>query len=354
MEQKSAEFLDEYDYDVDYTNDVTIETVSAINVVYSSVSEAADLLSDKLHFVANATSVYIDNEFVFYVANDTAAVEIVSEAKAYFADANDPNVNRVYTSEKISLQAETVECDEVLNSTEAVNVLLYGSVRKGAEIDPIITVNVDRVVVETAALPYETERVENDSLARGTEQVVTAGVDGVQEITRQVVEINGEEIQSEFISSTVLQEAIPEVVEYGTALTVSYRGETGTGVFTWPIDISEGYYISSRFGWRSLGWHSGVDLADDIGTAIYASASGTVTFSDYSGGYGNLIKIDHGDGLETRYAHLDESLVSVGDYVEQGTLIALMGNTGNSTGPHLHFEIRIDGEAYDPLLYLPQ
>ena len=99
--------------------------------------------------------------------------------------------------------------------------------------------------------------------------------------------------------------------------------------------------------------HSGIDLAASQGTAIVAADGGTVTFAGYnSGGYGNMVKISHGNGVETRYAHCSEIDVSVGDKVAQGQLIAKVGNTGRSYGSHCHFEIRINGEAVDPLKYL--
>ena len=110
--------------------------------------------------------------------------------------------------------------------------------------------------------------------------------------------------------------------------------------------------VTSRFGWRSRGWHSGVDLAAPVGTMILAAESGTVVVCEYQSGYGNVIYIDHGNGVQTRYAHNDEMFVSVGDYVERGAGICTIGMTGTTTGPHVHFEIRIDGTAVDPLPYI--
>lgn len=90
-----------------------------------------------------------------------------------------------------------------------------------------------------------------------------------------------------------------------------------------------------------------------MGTTVMAADGGTVTYAGYSGAYGYLVTIDHQNGMETRYAHNSELLVSVGDKVYQGQSIAKSGNTGRSTGPHVHFEIRVDGVAKDPLNYLP-
>ena len=113
--------------------------------------------------------------------------------------------------------------------------------------------------------------------------------------------------------------------------------------------------ISSRFGSisrRRSGAHTGLDIATSAGTPIKAAASGTVTFAAYSGSYGNLVKVSHGNGIETWYAHCSKIYVSSGQSVNQGDVIAAVGSTGNSTGPHLHIEIRVNNKILNPQNYL--
>ncbi len=114
----------------------------------------------------------------------------------------------------------------------------------------------------------------------------------------------------------------------------------------------EGFTVSSPFGPRWGRFHTGIDLALAQGNPICAADSGIVIFSGYSGGYGNLVKIDHGNGMQTNYAHCSQLLVSQGQQVERGEEIALVGSTGNSTGPHLHFEVVIDGSCVNPANHL--
>jgi murein DD-endopeptidase MepM/ murein hydrolase activator NlpD len=117
-------------------------------------------------------------------------------------------------------------------------------------------------------------------------------------------------------------------------------------------------YISSRFGFRvdpflkRPAFHAGLDFVAEAGTTVYATAPGTVVSAGLSGGYGEMVEIAHADGVSTRYGHLSQILVSAGAHVDTGTPIGLVGSTGRSTGPHLHYETRRDGEAVDPALYL--
>ncbi|HVF37286.1 MAG TPA: M23 family metallopeptidase, partial [Sphingomicrobium sp.] len=118
-------------------------------------------------------------------------------------------------------------------------------------------------------------------------------------------------------------------------------------------EFTSGYGIRSDPFRGGAAKHAGIDLAAPIGTPIYATADGTVGEAGYnSGGYGNLIKLDHGRGIETRYAHLASITVRAGQRVTRGQMIGRMGSTGRSTGSHLHYEVRIDGRAVNPIPFM--
>ncbi|WP_349236015.1 M23 family metallopeptidase [Altererythrobacter sp. TH136] len=113
--------------------------------------------------------------------------------------------------------------------------------------------------------------------------------------------------------------------------------------------------LTSRFGMRGhpvsggVRMHSGVDLAAPAGSPVYATASGVVSFANWNGGYGQLVVVDHGNQIQTRFAHLSRLLVAPGQRVSKGQVVGLVGSTGRSTGPHLHYEIRQAGRAVNPL-----
>lgn len=138
----------------------------------------------------------------------------------------------------------------------------------------------------------------------------------------------------------------------GTAITRGTAGESipATGaIFMRPVN---GATITSKYGKRSSGFHTGTDFAIALGTPAYAAASGTVTFAGWKGSYGYLVIIDHGNGYQTYYAHCSALYVTAGQTVTQGQNISAVGSTGNSTGPHLHFEIRYNGNTLNPQNYV--
>ena len=124
--------------------------------------------------------------------------------------------------------------------------------------------------------------------------------------------------------------------------------ESSAGGLIWPVSAP----VTSNFGWRWGRMHEGIDLGAGMGTPIYAATAGTVIHAGWLGGYGNLVVLDHGGGVSTAYGHQSSIAVSVGQRVSQGQVIGYVGSTGHSTGPHLHFEVRVNGGAVDPLGYL--
>ena len=122
----------------------------------------------------------------------------------------------------------------------------------------------------------------------------------------------------------------------------------------WPVRglLSSGYGMRRSPVTRRYKMHSGIDIAAPRGTPVLATGAGTVVLSEYNSGYGNFIEIDHGGGIVSRYAHNSRRMVEVGDEVLRGDLIATVGSTGQSTGPHLHYEILVDGEFVDPIEFI--
>ncbi|MDK2786893.1 MAG: hypothetical protein PWP07_118 [Epulopiscium sp.] len=171
------------------------------------------------------------------------------------------------------------------------------------------------------------------------------GEEGEKEITAYKVRINGYEEGREIISEKVIREPKEAILIVGTQ---TPPPKSATGSFKMPVSGT----LSSPFGSRWGTFHAGIDLAAPIGTPVYAADGGVVVEAGWHGGYGYLVRIDHGNGFETYYGHTSKIYVTVGQKVAKGEKIAAVGSTGNSTGSHLHFEIRKDGTVKNPYNYL--
>jgi murein DD-endopeptidase MepM/ murein hydrolase activator NlpD len=155
------------------------------------------------------------------------------------------------------------------------------------------------------------------------------------------VEMNGLQAQSAALAAKI-RAAVPSSPGTPTSVTPSAAG------LIWPVQGP----ITSPFGPRWGGFHPGIDIGVPTGTPIHAAAAGTVIYCGWMDGYGNLVVIDHHNTLSTAYAHQSRIASSCGQNVAQGDVIGYVGCTGNCTGPHLHFEVRVDGNPVDPMLYL--
>jgi murein DD-endopeptidase MepM/ murein hydrolase activator NlpD len=198
---------------------------------------------------------------------------------------------------------------------------------------------------------------ETDVLARKTAEQVAARTELVaQQNALAEAQANQRSVLAGVRSSKAhAQEDLEDLQAESAALAAQIRnssgGSSGSGSsssgFIWPVNG----VVTSGFGWRWGRMHEGIDIAAPTGTPIRAAAGGSIIYAGYMGGYGNIVVIDHGNGLSTAYAHQSAIYIGGGS-VSQGTVIGAVGSTGHSTGPHLHFEVRVNGSAVDPMGYL--
>lgn len=188
--------------------------------------------------------------------------------------------------------------------------------------------------------------VDEDSWYTYQTEVLQQPSAGFRKVVADVSYLNDKEVSREILKEEIVAEAVPKIVK---------RGTKTPPTFIKPIS---GGRLSSGFGKRKAPkkgastYHKGIDWAVPTGTAVYASCGGTVSKAGWGSGYGYVVYIKHEDGTQTRYAHLSKVLVKAGETVKQGERIALSGNTGVSTGPHLHFEILMNGTQVNPAKYL--
>lgn len=200
-------------------------------------------------------------------------------------------------------------------------------------------------------IPYDTVYEDTNSLAKGETKTKTEGKNGSVKTVEEIKIVDGEEISREVVE-TKKTEPTNEVILNGTKSVISLSKkqiEAKDGI-CFPLG-SASCYVSSSFGYRSFdgSFHDGIDYAANAGTPVYSAWDGVVVFAGWdSTGYGNYVIVEHSDGYRTGYAHLNEIGVSVGDSVNAGQLVGTVGSTGYSTGNHLHFNIRINGEYTNP------
>lgn len=206
--------------------------------------------------------------------------------------------------------------------------------------EPELSVIVEEQKTYDESYNLPVEYVYNDSQYTTYSKVLNEGSEGYRQVVADIVYENGVESSRKILSESVIIQADARVVEVGTITPPT---------FIKPIS---GGTLTSGFGARWGTVHQGVDWACSTGTSIMASCGGTVIQAGWYGSYGYCVTIQHGNGIQTRYGHMSKVLVSVGDYVQQGEVIGRSGSTGNSTGPHVHFEIIVNGTKVNPLTYL--
>lgn len=211
---------------------------------------------------------------------------------------------------------------------------------------PKLTVLRKEVMYYEENYSAEVQIIKNDDWYTTDTLVHVQPSDGHRRVVAEVTFANDVKSQTDIIAEVVDLEAVAKVMEKGTKIPPTY------------IKPISGGRLTSTFGPRkrptkgASSNHAGVDWGTPVGTPVYASCGGTVARAGWMSGYGYCVFINHPDGKQTRYAHCSKVLVSAGQSVSQGQRIALSGNTGVSTGPHLHFEIRINGVAVNPLKYI--
>ena len=213
--------------------------------------------------------------------------------------------------------------------------------------EKILNFKIFKTVTEEKEIPYSSETIQDPSKETSFKQGTQEGKNGKEVFTYKVEYKDSKEVSRTETEHVVVEEPITEKITIGT------KKPPKKSEFIWPVPFTK--KITSPYGKRDGGFHRGIDIAcaGVVGTDIVASQSGKVIVAkNGSLGYGNHIIIDHGNGKKTVYGHCQKLFVKQGQEVSQGDVIATVGSTGDSTGPHLHFEIRINNVAQDPQKYV--
>lgn len=285
------------------------------------------------------------------VASTHVLKDTVKTADSVYAELSSGKFVSYEVQEDESLEEIAVNFDTTAESILSDNGLedkkdISGQTLKIYTGEPILSVKTVEHIEGEFEIPFDTVSNEDDTLYAGKTEIDVEGVNGLKYVDSYITKIDGIVKEETVLVNDILKEPVTQIQRVGTK---ELPPSVGTGEFAMPTSGT----LTSPFGARWGRMHSGIDLGAAVGTPIYASDNGIVTEAQFkNNGYGNFISIDHGNGFVTCYAHCSEIYVSPGDVVAKGDLIAAVGSTGRSTGPHLHFEVRAGGEAQDPLGYL--
>lgn len=221
--------------------------------------------------------------------------------------------------------------------------------------DLVLDLSYKKTMSTTTELEFDTVYLDNDGKTKKYKKVLVDGENGSMKESFELVYLNDKLVEKILVEKVVLKEPVSEVVERGVMISSSMT-PASLKIFSVPLYG----VITSPYEWRDIGqgwkFHEAIDISGPNikGKEVIAAGDGEVVKKYYSWGYGNRIEILHPNGMITSYSHLDEYLVEVGDTVKEGQAIGIVGSTGNSTGTHLHFEVIIDGEKVNPVLYLKE
>lgn len=362
--------------------------VDKSDIALLSSGELKKFLAEKSLYSARSWVIKIDGENVVSASTEAAANEVIDTVKKSYIAKDSVLISAVFKQD-VTVSNEMASLDLIKEPTEAASLILTGTATpksyvvedgdtmwdiaaktnmKTAELisanpgfdpaklkigqtlnlfekKPYVNVVTVEQAIENKAINFEIIYENTGALYKGEIKVKSPGVLGSEVSKLEVVKENGVWVSTKVLSSSIVSQPVNQVALKGTKPISTF---TGTGDLNWPVSGA----ISSPFGSRGGDRHTGLDISASKGSPIVASDDGVVVFASYEGAYGNLMKLDHGKGVQTWYAHCSSFTASIGDVVRKGDVIASVGTTGRSTGYHLHFEVRINGVPVNPRNYL--
>ena len=381
-----------------------IKFIAGNNVTFRKVSAAekdlddADTVMNKLTYMTDievsAYGIYQDGKLLTVVETKGTADSLVNETLAHYKKpAKGMRMDQIKFAKQVEVKQIDVMLTSVQSKKQASEQLLNGGVismshiiKAGENVNSVAKkydvnlkdmsgknseqsvnnlksgdlVNMEKTVtplevrtVESGKMsepiPYETEKQETKDLYKGESLVAQEGVEGRQIVSGTITKVNGKEVKRNIKHKEVVSKPVKKIIKVG----INDKPKTASSG-AYAVPIKNAYVINSngKFGNRWGRMHEGLDFSCPTGTPIYAADGGTVTKAATFGGYGNCVIIKHDNGQETLYGHCSKLNVTAGEKVYKGQVIAAVGNTGRSTGAHLHFEIHIGGSAVDPWSYI--
>lgn len=381
------------DKDIKIDKEITFEKTHIKDEKLSKKEEIKTAIEDDISYSAVGYAIKVNGEEVSFLDTEEDAKKALEEYKDIFIEKIDEEVCEVKSIEvleDVSLVKRQVDISKIANVASTVETLKSGNIeekkhtiedkdnfwtlsedygvaveeieqangekdtkklRPGDQVvipvpTPLVTVITNEESTIEEEIKFETQYEIDDSLYEDEQEVRVEGENGRVEKTVKKERHNGIVVSEEILNETILNPAVTKVVAKGTK---ERPAGNATGSFITPTRGT----ITSPFGARWGRHHNGIDIGARIGEPVKASDSGTVKYAAFnSGGYGYLVEIDHGNGFTTLYAHNSKLYVKPGQKVNKGDVIAAVGNTGRSTGPHLHFEVRKDGSPQNPQSYI--
>ena len=353
-----------------------------------SSQEAEKKLAKVLEFKAPAAAIVVDGKTIAYVESKAAANSILNKLKKEYSQLEaGEKLTAIAFAEKVKVKEEKVPVKKLVAGEEAYDLIRTGTsnpekyiVKEGDNlwliarrndmyVDDIVKANglttenlqleQELILVKskpyinviaqvkgekTEVIPYQT-KVIVDKNSPASIRIKQEGQNGERQIAYTASKRNGVIEKTNVIEEKILKAAVDKVIIKGNRVTqIASRGGSGSGSLDWPT-----YGRITQY-YRSV--HRAIDIGGNTGQAIRAADSGYVSFTGYQGGYGKLVVLDHNNGIVTKYAHCSSINVSTGQRVGKGETIAAVGSTGRSSGPHLHFEVLVNGSPTNPLNYL--
>ncbi|MFT9497262.1 peptidoglycan DD-metalloendopeptidase family protein, partial [Anaerosolibacter sp.] len=390
IENMKNELKEKYNKDIQTEENITFEKIKVAKEELSMLNEIRSKLYNSLEFNMTSYALNVNGATLLYLdSKESIDLLLAKLTKSQIGEKQQSDFKEIGFVEKVEIVKVTTNINNVKGLDEAFNLIIKGEneinkykvqsgesawtiakklnmnvediakvnpeldmekLQIGQEInlyipEPYIHVKTIELASYEEKIPYETAFQETNALYTGEKKIQKQGVEGKKKVEVEIAKINGLVESENIIKEEVIQEPSKMIVLKGT----KQRPITlALGEFSNP---SRGR-LSSRFGTRWGRSHEGIDIAASKGNEIKAAAGGKVTFAGTKNGYGKIVIIDHGNGLETYYAHCDTIKVKVGDKVEKGQVIATVGTTGRVTGSNLHFETRKNGKPIDPLKYV--